>query len=334
MMTLTMLEFFGGIGAPRRALERLNLDFQVLDYVEIDKFAVKSYNAIYGENYEPQDIREWDKGLKADIIFHGSPCQDFSQAGRGAGGEKQSLTRSSLLWETVRIVETVMPKLIIWENVASVLGKNHKPVVDDYLETLENLGYHSQVLKLNAKDYGIPQNRKRVFIISKLGVPVTLDLSPLELDKTLQDFLEPNVDEKFNLTSNLKRYINSQQAGNYVVSASRLVLNRPIASTISTRTGRNRADCSDYISGDFSVNENVAGVDLVPYTIRRLTPRECWRLQGFDDASFNRAEQVCSNSQLYKQAGNSIVVDVLCHLFKALEVNNSPNYLYRDTPSP
>jgi DNA (cytosine-5)-methyltransferase 1 len=333
-MTLTVLEFFGGIGAPRRALERLNLDFKVLDYVEIDKFAVKSYNAIYGENYKPQDIREWDKDLNADIIFHGSPCQDFSQAGRGAGGEKQSLTRSSLLWETVRIVETIKPKLVIWENVASVLGKNHKPVVDEYLETLENLGYYSQILKLNAKDYGIPQNRKRVFIVSKFGVPITLDLPTRNLDKTLQDFLESNVDEKFNLTSKLKQYINSQHAGNYVVSTSRLVLNRRIASTISTRTGRNRADCSDYISDDFTINENVAGVDLVPYVIRRLTPRECWRLQGFDDASFNRAEQVCSNSQLYKQAGNSIVVDVLCHLFQALNLNDLPNDLYSHTSSP
>jgi DNA (cytosine-5)-methyltransferase 1 len=333
-MALSMIEFFGGIGAPRRALERLDLDFKVLDYVEIDKFAVKSYNAIYAENYKPQDIRDWDKDLNADIIFHGSPCQDFSQAGRGAGGEKQSLTRSSLLWETVRIVEKVMPRLIIWENVASVLGKNHKPVVDAYIETLESLGYSSQVLKLNSKDYGIPQNRKRVFIVSKLNGSLNLDLPTRNLDKTLQDFLESNVDEKFNLTSKLKQYINSQQAGNYVVSTNRLVLNRPIASTISTRTGRNRADCSDYISNDFAINENVAGVDLVPYTIRRLTPRECWRLQGFDDASFNRAEQVCSNSQLYKQAGNSIVVDVLCHLFKALELNNSPNHLYRDTPSP
>ena len=187
-MTLTMLEFFGGIGAPRRALERLNLDFKVLDYVEIDKFAVKSYNAIYGENYKPQDIREWDKDLNADIIFHGSPCQDFSQAGRGAGGEKQSLTRSSLLWETVRIVETIKPKLVIWENVASVLGKNHKPVVDAYLETLENLGYYSQILKLNAKDYGIPQNRKRVFIVSKLDIPITLDLPTRNLDKNFAGF--------------------------------------------------------------------------------------------------------------------------------------------------
>ena len=123
----------------------------------------------------------------------------------------------------------------------------------------------------------------------------------------------------------MKRYINSfdkdkkdNGAGKYVVSKTRLVLNRTIASTVSTRTGRNRADCSDYISNDFGLNENIFGMDLTPYHIRRLTPLECWRLMGFDDETFAKAKEVCSNTQLYKQAGNSIVVDVLCHILKEL----------------
>ena len=86
---LKVLELFGGIGAPRKALERLNIDFKVVDYVEIDKYAVKSYNAIYNENFEPQDICEWDKDIEVDLIFHGSPCQDFSSAGKQAGGKKK-----------------------------------------------------------------------------------------------------------------------------------------------------------------------------------------------------------------------------------------------------
>ncbi len=333
-MTLTVLEFFGGIGSPRHALERLNIEHEVLDYVEIDKYAVNSYNSMYGESYEPQDIRNWDKEISADMIFHGSPCQDFSLAGRGAGGVKDSATRSSLLWETVRIIQNVNPKIIIWENVASVLHRTHKSVVDDYISELANFGYQSRILKLNAKDYGIPQNRTRVFIISQLQWSPIFTLSPVVLDKTLQDLLERDVDAKFNLSDKLKKYINQTNSSKYNISQSRLVLNRTIASTVSTRTGRNRADCSDYISDDFSLNENIVGVDLVPHTIRRLTPKECWRLQGFSDDLFTRAEQVCSNSQLYKQAGNSIVVDVLCHLFQALNLNDLPNDLYSHTSSP
>lgn len=340
-MSLQVLELFGGIGAPRKALERLGLDFEIVDYVEIDKYAVASYNAIYDETYNPSDIRNWDKNIEVDFVFHGSPCQDFSSAGTGAGGEKQSQTRSSLLWETIRIVKKLHPKIIMWENVASVLHKKHKPVVDAYLKELELLGYQSQILKLNASDYGIPQNRTRIYIVSKLHEAPNINLFPKKLELTLQDVLEDTVSETFTISNKLKRYINSYDkddkengAGKYVVSKARLVLNRTIASTISTRTGRNRADCSDYLSNDFKLNANICGVDLVPYHIRRLTPLECWRLQGFDDASFYRAKEVCSNTQLYKQAGNSIVVDVLCHIFSSLELNNTPNTLYRDTLSP
>jgi|TARA_R110000824_G_scaffold65786_1_gene171172 DNA (cytosine-5)-methyltransferase 1 len=326
MSSLRVLELFGGIGAIRKALERNKIDFKVIDYVEIDKFAVKSYNSIYDENYEPQDINNWDKDIDVNFIFHGSPCQDFSLAGGGAGGEKQSNTRSSLLWETLRIVKKLTPKIVMWENVSSVLNKKHKPVVDAYLLELQKLGYQSQLLKLNSSDYGIPQHRTRIYIVSKLqDAPIIITHLPKKLNTTLQDLLEEGVSETFTLSNQLKRYINSfdkdkkdNGAGKYVVSKTRLVLNRTIASTVSTRTGRNRADCSDYISNDFGLNENIFGMDLTPYHIRRLTPLECWRLMGFDDETFAKAKEVCSNTQLYKQAGNSIVVDVLCHILKEL----------------
>ena len=84
-MALKVLELFGGIGACTKALERLGIDHTVVDYVEIDKYAVKSFNAVHGTNFEPQDIKEWNKDIEADLIMHGSPCQDFSVAGKGAG---------------------------------------------------------------------------------------------------------------------------------------------------------------------------------------------------------------------------------------------------------
>ena len=160
-MALKVLELFGGIGAPRAALERLDADFEIVDYVEIDKFAVESYNALYGTDYAPQDISTWDKDVSVDMIFHGSPCQDFSIAGEQLGGESDSGTRSSLMWETVRIVEKLKPRYVIWENVKNVIGKKHKPTFDKYLKHMESMGYMSYYKVLNASHYGIPQKRER-----------------------------------------------------------------------------------------------------------------------------------------------------------------------------
>ena len=154
MQQLKVLELFGGIGACSKALERLNIEHEVVDYVEIDKYAVKSYNAIHGTNIEPQDITTWDKQLDVDLIMHGSPCQDFSLAGKQAGGDKDSGTRSSLLYETVRIVSKLKPKYVIWENVKNVLSQKHRHNFDNYLNEMEQLGYTNYYQVLNAKDYG------------------------------------------------------------------------------------------------------------------------------------------------------------------------------------
>ena len=107
---MKVLELFGGIGACTQALRRIGVDVEVADYVEIDKYAVASYNAINGTNFEPQDICTWDKNIEVDLIMHGSPCQDFSVAGKQAGGDVGSGTRSSLMYETIRIVGKLRPK--------------------------------------------------------------------------------------------------------------------------------------------------------------------------------------------------------------------------------
>lgn len=196
---LKLLELFGGIGSPRKALERLGIDLKVVDYVEIDKYAVASYNSIYGENFEPQDITKWDKQIEVDMIFHGSPCQDFSIAGKQAGGEEGSGTRSSLLYETLRIVENLKPKYVLWENVKNVISKKHRQVFDDYLNKMEQLGYTNYYQVLNAKDYGIPQNRERVFTISILGNENYIFPPKQDLQLRLKDMLEDEVDEKYYL---------------------------------------------------------------------------------------------------------------------------------------
>ena len=107
-----VLELFAGIGACSKALARLGIEHEIVDAVEIDKYAIRSFNAIHGTNFEPQDITQWNKDLDVDLIMHGSPCQDFSVAGLNKGGDKGSGTRSSLMYETLRIVEKLKPKYV------------------------------------------------------------------------------------------------------------------------------------------------------------------------------------------------------------------------------
>ena len=202
---LKILELFGGIGACSSALTRLGIEYEIADYVEIDKYAVKSYNAIHGTNFEPQDITTWDKDIEVDLIMHGSPCQDFSLAGKQAGGDKDSGTRSSLMYETIRIVEKLKPKYVVWENVKNLLSKKHFHNFNAYLETMEELGYKSYYQVLNAKDYGIPQNRERVFTVSiRKDIDIGFEFpekQPLKLK--LKDMLEDNVDEKYYLSEEM-----------------------------------------------------------------------------------------------------------------------------------
>lgn len=208
-----VLELFGGIGACTKALERLGIDHEVVDYVEIDKYAVKSFNAVHGTNFEPQDITKWDKDVQVDLIMHGSPCQDFSVAGKGAGGDKDSGTRSSLMYETLRIVEKLKPKYVIWENVKNLLSKKHIHNFEAYQEAMKELGYVNYYKVLNAKDYGIPQNRERVFTVSirediakanyfRSGTAVDIFEfpEPFPLEKKLKDILDDEVDEKYYLS--------------------------------------------------------------------------------------------------------------------------------------
>lgn len=202
MESLKILELFGGIGACSKAFERLGIPHEIVDYVEIDRFAVKSFNAVHGTNFEPQDIKTWDKDVKVDLIMHGSPCQDFSIAGLGKGGDKGSGTRSSLMYETLRIVEKLKPKYVIWENVKNLLSKKHRHNFDSYLLAMEKLGYRSKYQVLNAKDYGIPQNRERVFTVS-IRNDMENDFefpAKQELKLRLKDILETEVDEKYYLS--------------------------------------------------------------------------------------------------------------------------------------
>lgn len=387
---LKVLELFGGIGACTAVLKRLGIDFEVADYVEIDKYAVASYNAINKTNFEPQDITKWDKDIEVDLIMSGSPCQDFSLAGLGKGGDKGSGTRSSLMYENIRIIEKLKPKYVIWENVKNLLSKKHIHNFNAYLEAMEQLGYNNFYQVLNAKDYGIPQNRERVFTIS-----IRKDINKLftfppkqELKLKLKDLLEDEVDEKYYLSNEQVDRIKSSsytqdqrriqekdfcdtlcardwkdpkciQVGNLSggkwdkinESCRRVYSEEGLSPTIHTCQGGNtepkilikNATKQGYVGVVVLGNYNPSGyssgrvVDssgIAPTVMenhgtviatlvnnqphRKLTAKEYWRLMGFTDEDFEKAAKVNSKTQLYKQAGNSIVVNVLMAIFNNL----------------
>lgn len=357
-MELKIIELFGGIGACSKAIERLGIPYEIADYVEIDKYAVKSFNAIHGTNFEPQDIKEWDKDIEADLIMHGSPCQDFSVAGKGAGGDKGSGTRSSLMYETLRIVEKIKPKYVIWENVKNLLSKKHIHNFEAYQEAMKELGYVNYYKVLNAKDYGIPQNRERVFTVS-----IRIDLlksasfefpEKMILEKKLKDILDDEVDEKYYLSEDRLNVIykweqrqkengrgfrfeikDGESVGRAVTtSGDRPAETNYIKVANATKKGYDIATDGDSINLQFpnsttrrgrvghGVSQTLQANDSMGtyqnYRIRKLTPKECWRLMGFDDSDFEKAEKVNSNTQLYKQAGNSIVVNVLENILRNL----------------
>lgn len=342
-------------------MKRLGIPHDIVDYVEIDKYAVKSYNAINGTNFEPQDICQWNKDVKADIIMHGSPCQDFSIAGNGKGGDENSGTRSSLMYETLRIVSKVKPKIVVWENVKNVLSPKHRHNFDNYLQRMSDMGYVNYYQVLNAKDYNVPQNRERVFTISILGGHEKFEFPVKEeLQVSLKDVLESEVDEKYlldkkyeDITHINENYLmmNGGTIGRMHDIARRAYNENGVAPTMHTVGGgnmeakvysdkpfiiasRGRYDengkISQHLEPNFSGTTNTLTTvqkDNILCTvsenkdgcyIRKLTPREYWRLMSFSDEDFDKAAKVNSNSQLYKQAGNSIVVEVLCRILECL----------------
>ena len=161
---LKVLELFSGIGACSKALTNLGIEHEIVDAVEIDKYAVQSFNAVHGTNFEPQDITKWDKDIEVDLLIGGFPCQDISVAGKGAGIVKGE-TRSGLMYEMMRIIAKLKPKYVIAENVKNILSYKHRPQLEEFLRFLSDQGYAVTMDMLNAKDYGVPQNRERVYML-------------------------------------------------------------------------------------------------------------------------------------------------------------------------
>lgn len=204
---LKLLSLFTGIGAFEKALENLGINYELIGFSEIDKFAIKSYCTIHNvpENKNLGDITKIniDKIPDFDLLTWGFPCQDISIAGRMEGIKKG--TRSGLYYEGYKILKAKRPGISIIENVKNLTSKRFKEQFETILKDIEELGYNNYWQVLNAKNYSVPQNRERIFIVS---IRKDIDKnnfvfpSPVELKLKLKDLLEDTVDDKFYLTEN------------------------------------------------------------------------------------------------------------------------------------
>jgi DNA (cytosine-5)-methyltransferase 1 len=387
---LYLIELFAGIGSQAKALKKLGIPFTHHRVVEWDKYAIKSYNAIHNTNFETSDITKIkgeDLGITETnkynyLMTYSFPCQDLSKAGKGKGMTKGDNTRSGLLWEVERLLRECkeLPQYLLMENVPDVIGQKNIKDFAMWCEFLESIGYRNFYQLLNAKDYGIPQNRNRCFMVSILKTKNQIFQfpKPIPLKLRLKDMLEDEVDEKYYLSETAIQYMfntNYQQnkfktrvqgeiASTLCIAIPEatkkgyalakegdgIYINRPhqkrgvvqkgMIQTLKTSGG----DVGVVVLGNYSpsghnasrivdknglsptVMENHGTVTAIQQSnlkIRKLTPKECWRLMGFSDEDFDKASKVNSNSQLYKQAGNSIVVNVLMEIFKKLFIDTS-----------
>lgn len=367
---IRLIELLGGVGSQAKALKNIGANFEHYKLVEFDKYCIKSYNAIHGTDFNTQDIKQV-KGEDLEIVdtdkftyllTYSFPCTDLSKAGKMEGMSEESGTRSSLLWEVKRLLQETknLPQVLLMENVPEVHSSNNISDFSKFISFLEKLGYSNFYADLNAKNYGIPQNRDRCFMVSLLGDFRYEFPKPFKLNLRLKDMLEDEVDEKFYLSDKMIKCFSSDETGNFprgdiFLQALKRTNEKNIANTITTKAGSRPTDnfvidkivkLGNYTPSGHSaasvvdpngynkgtrVHDECPAINTtttqssfitkesqVPLRIRKLTPKECWRLMGFSDEDFNKAEKVNSNSQLYKQAGNSIVVQVLEEIFKKL----------------
>lgn len=376
MQKIKVIELFAGVGSQAMALRNIGIDYEVIGISEIDKFAYKSYEAIHGKVKNFGDITKINKLPYCDLLTYSFPCQDLSIAGHRKGISKD--TRSGLLLEVERLLlkakeNGTLPKYLLLENVKNLVGKKFIKDFERWLSFLNSLGYYSNWEVLNAKDYGIPQNRERVFVVSSLENMHYKFPKPVELKSKMKDLLEEKVDDKYYLSEKLMKCFSDMKNRNGFTRGERFNPRKleecNTAFAITTRVGARPTDNfiiqkghgfnkggikenivpaltkSSWHENNFVVNINPSGrgmngnvynTDLSPtlttnkgegikilqnndYRIRKLTPLECWRLMGFRDMDYYAAKSVgISDVQLYKQAGNSIVVTVLEAIFRNL----------------
>ena len=202
MKPIRVIELFSGIGSQAQALKNLGIPYEVVGISEIDKYAIAGYEAIHGPVNNLGDITKIEHLPACDLITYSFPCQDLSIAGMKKGMAQGSGTRSALLWEVGRLLEDMrerkeLPEVLLMENVDAIVDRDNKPHFIRWIMFLNELGYNNSYQILNAKDYGIPQNRNRCFMVSMLGKRTFKFPPRMILDKCLRDYLEENVPEEY-----------------------------------------------------------------------------------------------------------------------------------------
>lgn len=349
-MRIRVFEAFAGYGSQSLALERLKNDFETFDYdivgfSEIDKYAIQAYHAIHGEdkvNYGDISKVDWSRVPDFDLFTMSSPCQDFSICGRQAGGIEGSGTRSSLLWECRRAILEKKPKYILFENVPALVSVKFINQFKMWQNELARYGYMNYTKILNSKDYGVPQSRDRVYMISILNDNGYYEFpKQTKLTRCLHDVLEKNVDEHYLCNHKMFKYV-MERSGKYTT------IDNKIACAVTAKGGVNwtgnfvstplhtcnfSQDYKNTKSQQRSIINRIYNVRFTPttkdievfykdedyYVLRKLTPLECLRLMDVDDIYIYILQSSgISECQLYKMAGNSIVVNVLYHIFRKL----------------
>tara|TARA_Y100001973_G_C5183664_1_gene326446 strand:+ start:742 stop:1698 length:957 start_codon:yes stop_codon:yes gene_type:complete len=311
---------FSGIGSPEMALKYLGINFESIFACEIDKYARQSFVQLHKPKKFYNDIttRNHKEVEQLDLYIAGFPCQAFSMAGKRLGFEE---ARGTLFFNVAEFIKINQPKVFILENVKGLLSHNFGKTFQTIIDILINgggtinsqisfdmfddgLGYHIYYKVLNTKDFGIPQNRERIFIIGFKDYREFSFPKPIELKLKLGDILQDNPKSKYYLSDKGIENLNKNQEFN---KFNPLNKESELAACITARCNK--------VSNDNNFIKNKK-------KIRRLTPLECWRLQGFRDEDFFSVKDV-SDTQLYKQAGNSITVNVLMELFKKIYANHN-----------
>jgi len=369
-VTIKIGTMFSGIGAIEYAFQRLNLKTKIQFASDIDSFAKQSYFANYNikeENWY-NDVCNIDgekyKG-KLDILVGGSPCQSFSMVGKRKGFDD---TRGTLFYEFARVVKESQPNVFIFENVKGLLNHDNGNTFETIKATFDELGYKYFYQVLNAKNYGMPQHRERIFVVGFKDNSVHFQFPEgITLEHKMQDFLEDYIDSKYYLKEKGVKFVTSsknrtkrytqingeialcQKANQQFNWHGDFVFEEEIESKFNEFVfDVNEVEekyylsekTRDYVlsSGTKTFKTSVktdlevarpllqsmhkmhrSGVDnYVTHSgrIRKLTPKECLRLMGFRDDF----KQVVSGTQMYRQAGNSIVVDVLIAILKQMDI--------------
>ena len=331
---MQFLDLFAGIGGFRLGMEAAG--HQCIGFCEIDKFARASYKAIHdtGGEIELHDIKtvsdEFIQSIgHVDVICGGFPCQSFSIAGNRRGFED---TRGTLFFEIARFTSILKPRILFLENVKGLLSHDKGRTFETILQTLDELGYNVEWQVLNSKDFGVPQNRERVFIIGHLRgeggrkiFPIDGQIKNVNCVRQIGNLIQtssyggnPHRGRVYSLKG-ISPSLNCMGGGGRepktrIKEATKkgyaeatigdsVNISHPNSKTRRGRVGKQIANT--LLTGEEQC------VVMNNFRIRKLTPKECWRLQGFPDWAFERAEKVNSNSQLYKQAGNSVTVNVI-----------------------